>query len=64
MREVKRELHIDSLLGFEVYQEFNSSCNVENLWYDRLAKNNSVLTACLVYKYKHNGKVIQVINLK
>jgi hypothetical protein len=65
MREVKRELHTYSKqYGDEIYQEFNSSCDVERLWHSRLSKNDSILTACLVYKYKDNGKVIQVINLK
>ena len=64
MRALKRELHVTSLLGDEIYQEHNSSCNVEKLWYDRLAINDSVLSAHLVYTYKDNGKVHTINKLK
>lgn len=65
MREVKRELYTYSeQYGDEIYQEFNSSCNVMRLWHNRLSKNKSILTAKLVYRYKDNNKLIQIIKLK
>ena len=65
MKTITRELHIVTRDGFrETYEEYNSSCNVERLWHERLHTNKHVERATLVYREESTGKIVDQFKLK
>lgn len=65
MKVLTRELHIVNYDGYrETYEEYNSSCNVERLWHERLCTNKYIERATLVYREESTGKIVDQFKLK